>query len=59
MYDSVFIVFLITFCLMLICICCSIYIFKSITQGLNNIVETATKEAKEQLQREAKETKAS
>lgn len=44
---------------MLICICCSIYIFKSITQGLNNIVETATKEAKEQLQREEKETKAS
>ena len=45
MSDSVFLIFLITLTLMLIAICCSIYIFKTITQCLNNIVDAATKEA--------------
>ena len=45
MSDSLFLIFLITLTLMLIAICCSIYIFKTITQCLNNIVDAATKEA--------------
>lgn len=57
MFNSVFVLFLVTFCLMLIIICCSIYIIKSFTSGLNNIVEAATKEAKEQLKKEEKENK--
>lgn len=61
MFNSVFILFLITFNLMLISICCIFYLFKTVFQGAKKVLERelALEEIKEKLETSEKQTKIS
>ena len=61
MFNSVFILFLVTFNLMLISICCILYLFKTVFQGAKKVLEReiALEEMKEKLEASEKQTKIS
>ena len=59
MFNSVFVLFLVTFNLMLISICCITYLFKTVLQGAKKILERelAMEEMKEKLAEKEKAEK--
>lgn len=61
MFNSVFVLFLVTFNLMLISICCITYLFKTVLQGAKKILERelAMEEMREKLETSEKQTKTS
>ena len=59
MFNSVFVLFLVTFNLMLISICCITYLFKTVFQGAKKILERELEieEMREKLETSEKQTK--
>ena len=59
MFNSVFVLFLVTFNLMLISICCITYLFKTVFQGVKKVLERelAMEEMKEKLAEKEKAEK--
>ena len=61
MFNSVFVLFLVTFNLMLISICCITYLFKTVLHGAKKILERELEieEMREKLETSEKQTKIS
>ena len=61
MFNSVFVLFLVTFNLMLISICCITYLFKTVLHGAKKVLERELEieEMREKLETSEKQTKIS